>query len=47
MSQRHEMYCHDLEVMSSNPSQVELGVCRTSVLSRTLIKNKKGPINVA
>ena len=21
-SQRHEMYCHDLEVMSSNPGQV-------------------------
>ena len=26
-SQRHEMYCHDLEVMSSNPGRVELGVC--------------------
>ena len=25
-SQGHEMYCHDLEVMSSNPDQVELGV---------------------
>ena len=30
-SQWHEMYCHDLEVMSSNPSQVELGVRITSV----------------
>ena len=26
-----EMYCHDLEVMSSNPSRVELGVHSTSV----------------
>ena len=34
-SQRHEMYCHDLEVMSSNPGLVELGVCGTSVLSCT------------
>ena len=25
-SQRHEMYCHDLEVMGSNPGSVELGV---------------------
>ena len=24
--QRYEMYYHDLEVMSSNPGQVELGV---------------------
>ena len=31
-SQRHEMYCHDLEVMSSSPDRVELGVCGTSVL---------------
>ena len=31
----HEMCCHDLDVMSSNPSQVELGVRSTSVLSRT------------
>ena len=38
-SQWHEMYCHDLEVMSSNPSQVELGEHCTSVLSRTWIKN--------
>ena len=28
------MHCHDLEVMSSNPGWVELGM-RTSVLSRT------------
>ena len=34
-SQRHEMYCYDLEVMSSNLGQVELGVRSTSVLSRT------------
>ena len=34
-SQRHEKYCHDLEVMSSNPSRVELGVHSTSVLSHT------------
>ena len=27
---------HDLEVMSSNPGQIELGVCSTSVLSHTL-----------
>ena len=32
---QHEMYCHDLEVMSSNPGRVELGVLGTSVLSRT------------
>ena len=31
----HEMYCHDLEVMSSNPARVELGVRSTYVLSRT------------
>ena len=34
-SQWHDMYCHDLEVMSSNPSQVKLGVRSTSVISRT------------
>ena len=33
------MYCHDLEVMSSNPSLVELGVLSTSVLSRTWSKD--------
>ena len=38
-SQWHEMYCHDLEVMSSNPSRVELGVrsSSTSVLGRKKI----------
>ena len=40
VSQWHEMYCHDLEVMNSNPSGVELGVRSTSVLSHTWTKNK-------
>ena len=31
----HEMYCHDLEVMSSNPGCDELGVHSTSVPSRS------------
>ena len=30
-SQWHEVYCHDLEVMGSNPSLVELDVHGTSV----------------
>ena len=30
-SQGPEMYCHDLEVMGSNPGEVELGVRSTSV----------------
>ena len=34
-SQRHEMYCHELEVMSSKAGWVELGVHSTSMLSRT------------
>ena len=34
-SRWHEMYCYDLEVMSSNPSWVDLWVRSTSVLSRT------------
>ena len=34
-SQGHKMHRHDLKVMSSNPSLVELGVPCTSVLSRT------------
>ena len=34
-SQRREAYSHDLEVMSSNPGQIELGVHSTSVLSHT------------
>ena len=29
-SQGHEMYCHDFEVMGSNPSRVKLGVCSAS-----------------
>ena len=33
--QLYEMYCHDLEVMSSKACRVELGVHSTSVLSRT------------
>ena len=37
--QWHEVCCHDLEVMSSNPGRVELGVLSTSVLSRTWTKN--------
>ena len=37
-SQWHEMYCHDLEVMSSNPGQVEIRVPDISVLSRTWTK---------
>ena len=37
-SEWHEMYCHDLEIMSSNPGGVELGVLGTSVLSRTWTK---------
>ena len=28
-SQRHEMHCHDLQVMSSNQGRVELKVCST------------------
>ena len=38
-SQWHEMYCHDLEIMSSNPARVELGVRSTSVLNCTWIKH--------
>ena len=34
-SQWHEVYCHDLEVVSSNPGRVEPGVRSTSVPSRT------------
>ena len=32
-SQWQEMYCHDLEVMSSNPDRVELGVAYVVLLS--------------
>ena len=38
VSQWHEMYCHDLEVMNLKPNRVKLGVLGTSVLSGTLIK---------
>ena len=38
VSQLHEMYRHDLEVMSSNPSWVELGAHSTSVISRIRTK---------
>ena len=40
-SQWHEMYCHDLEVMSSSPDRAELGVRGTSVLRRTWTKKYK------
>ena len=40
-SQWHDMYCHDLEAISSNPCQVELGVHSTSLLSRTWTKHKQ------
>ena len=39
-SQWHEMYCHDLEIMSSNSSRVELGVLGTSVLINKSYLNK-------
>ena len=39
VSQWHDMCCHDLEVMSSNPGRVELGMHSTSVLSHTLTNN--------
>ena len=35
LEQWHEMYCHDLEVMSSNPDRVELGLHSSSVQSCT------------
>ena len=34
-SQWHEMYSHDLEVMSSDPGLVKLGVRSTSLLELT------------
>ena len=37
--QWHEAYGHDLEVVSLNPSWIELGVRSTSVPSRTWTKN--------
>ena len=39
-SQRHEMCCHDLEIMNLNPCRVKLGALGTSVLSPTSIKIK-------
>ena len=36
--QWHEVYCHDLEVMSLNPGQVKLGVHCNSVLSHPWTK---------
>ena len=38
VSRRHEMCCHDLEVISFNPGRGELEVRSTSVLSRTWTK---------
>ena len=38
-SQWHEIYCHHLEVMSSNPGWVELGLRSTSVLSHAWCNN--------
>ena len=38
VSQGHEMYCYELEVMSSNPGWVKFGVCITSVLSYLIPK---------
>ena len=35
----HELYCHDLKVISLNLSQAERGVRSTSVLSCTWVKN--------
>ena len=46
-SQWHEMYCHDLKVMNSNPIRIELGVRSTSVVSRTWTKNKYDFHNLA
>ena len=37
--QWHEVYCHDIAVMTSNAGQVELGVHSASVLRRTWTKN--------
>ena len=39
VSQGHDVWCQDLEVMSSNLGQAELGVSSTSALSRTWTKN--------
>ena len=37
-SEKHEVCCHDLEVMSLNPGLAKLGVRSTSALSRTWTK---------
>ena len=37
----YKMYCHDLKVMGSNPSLVELRVRSTSVLNCTWTKTNK------
>ena len=42
--QWHEMYCHDLKIMTSSPGLVKLGVRSTSVLSRTWSKITIGPM---
>ena len=34
-----EMHCHDLEVMDSNLSRVELGACSTYIVSHIWTKN--------
>ena len=39
-SQWHEMYRHDLEVMNSNPSRVELGVRCVVLLSQVVLEPK-------
>ena len=44
MSQGHEMYCHDLEVIGSNPGQVELGV--RSASKSSLNQNNAHPISI-
>ena len=44
-SQWHEVYCHDLAVVSSNPGRVELGVRSTFVPSRTWTKHKNDFLN--
>ena len=46
-SQWHEMYCHDLKVMSSNLGWVEPGVCSTSVnLSKSCLNKKYSLISL-
>ena len=36
----HEMNCHDLEVMSSNPGRFELGVHSTSICPKSYLNQK-------